>query len=79
MVAAKPAFMPPAIAVPPGSAPVLSQLQRHRRPGGPLQDLGKAARAREQNAETDQNSRPAGEAHANGKERKSMSDEKQTR
>ena len=79
MVAAKPASMPGAAAVPPGSAPVLPQLQRHRGPGGSLQDLGKAAGAREQDAETDQNPRPAGQAHASSSQRKSMNGQKQTR
>src|SRR3989475_9659652 len=69
MVAAKPAFMPPAVAVPPGSAPVLSQLKGHRRPGGPLQNLRKAGGAREQDAETDQNLRPARPAHPSSRER----------
>src|SRR6266852_6085345 len=43
MLAAEPAFMPPAVTIPPGSASVLPQLERHRRPGGPVQDFGKAA------------------------------------
>src|SRR5256885_9779994 len=71
--------MPPALAITPGSAPVLPQLERHRRPGGSLQDLGKATGAREQDAETDQNPRPAGQTRASGDERKSMRGEKQTR
>src|SRR2546427_11023356 len=79
MVAATPPFTPPAVAVPPGSAPVLSQLQRHRRPGGPVQDLGKAAGAREQDAETDQNLRPTGQAHPGSRERENMGSEKQAR
>jgi len=79
MIAAKPAFMPPAAAVPPGSAPVLPQLEPHRRAGRSLQDLGKAAGTREQDAESDQNPRPAGQAHANGNERESVSGEKQAR
>ena len=79
MVAAKPAFMPSTAAVPPGSAPVLPQLERHRRPWGSLQDFGKAAGAREQDAKTDQNPRPAGQAHAGSDERKSMNGKKQTR
>ena len=79
MVAAKPAFMPRTAAVPPGSAPVLPQLERHRRPWGSLQDFDKAAGAREQDAKTDQNPRPAGQAHAGSDERKSMNGKKQTR
>jgi len=79
MVAAKLAFMPPAVAVPPGGAPVLSQLQRHRRPGGPVQDFRKAAGGREQDAETDQNLRPTGQAHPGGGERENMGSEKQAR
>ena len=77
MVAAKPAFMPPAVAVPPGSAPVLSQLQRHRRPGGPVQDFGKTAGGREQDAQTDQNLGPTGQAHPGSRERENMGGEKQ--
>src|SRR5947209_10517654 len=79
MVAAKPAFMPPAVAVPPGSAPVLPQLERHRRPGGPVQDFGKAAARREQDAETDQNLRPTGQAHPGSRERENMGSEKHAR
>src|SRR2546423_9546507 len=71
--------MPPAAAVPPGRAPVLSQLEPHRRTGRSLQDLGKAAGTRKQDAESDQNPRPAGQAHAGSDERKSMNGKKQTR
>ncbi len=44
-----------------------------------MQDLGKAARAREQDAETDEDLRPAGQAHPGGRERENMSNEKQSR
>src|SRR2546423_14713693 len=71
--------MPPAAAVPPGRAPVLPQLEPHRRTGRSLQDLGKAAGTREQDAESDQNPRPAGQAHASGNERECVSGEKQAR
>src|SRR5258706_14051407 len=47
MLVAEPAFMPPAVTIPPGSASVLSHLERHRRTGGPVQDFGKAAGTRE--------------------------------
>ena len=79
VVASKTAFMPLSIAVPPGSASVLSQIERHRSPGGPVQDLGQAARTREQDAETDQNLRPPGQAYPGCRQRKSMRDEKQAR
>jgi hypothetical protein len=79
MLAAEPALMPPAITIPPRSAPVLSQLERYRRPGGPVQDFDKAAGTREQDAETDQNPRPAGQAYPGSPQRKNMGDEKQAR
>jgi len=44
-----------------------------------VQDLGKTARTREQDAETDQNLRPPGQAHPGCRQRKSMRDEKQAR
>jgi len=64
---------------PPGSASVLPQIERHRSPGGPVQDLGQAARTREQDAETDQNLRPPGQAYPGCRQRKTMRDEKQAR
>src|SRR5260221_3505278 len=79
MLAAEPAFMPSAVTIPPGSASVLSQLERHRRTGRPVQDFGKAAGTREEDAETDQNLRPAGQGHPDCPERKNMGDDKQAR
>ena len=79
MLAAEPAFMPPAVTIPPGSASVLPQLERHRRPGGPVQDFGKAAGTREKDAQSDQNPRPAGQAHPGSPQRKNMGDDKQAR
>ena len=79
MLVAEPAFMPPAVTIPPRSASVLSQLERHRRTGGPVQDFGKAAGTREKYAKTDQNLRPAGQAHPGSPQRKDMGDDKQAR
>ena len=79
MLAAEPAFMPSAVTIPPGSASVLSQLERHRRTGGPVQDFGKAAGTREEDAQTDQNLRPAGQGHPDSPQRKNMGDDKQAR
>ena len=44
-----------------------------------MEDLGKAARAREQDAETDQSLRPPGQTRPSGHQRESMGDEKQAR
>src|SRR6267143_1769185 len=79
MLVAEPAFMPAGVTIPPGSASVLSQLERHRRAGGPVQGFGKAAGTREQHAEADQDPRPAGQAHPGGPQRKNMGDDKQAR
>jgi len=79
VVASKTAFMPLSVTVPPGSASVLSQIERHRRTGGPLHDFGKAAGTREEDAQTDQNLRPAGQGHPGSPQRKSMGDDKQAR
>ena len=79
VLAAEPAFMPSAVTIPPGSASVLSQLERHRRTGGPVQDFGKAAGTREDDAQTDQNLRPAGQGHPGSPQRENMGDDKQAR
>ena len=79
MLVAEPAFMPPAVTIPPRSASVLSQLERHRRPRGPVQDFGKAAGTREEDAQTDQNLRPAGQGHPGSPQRKNMGEDKQAR
>src|SRR6267143_2503187 len=63
MLAAEPAFMPPTVTIPPRSASVLSQLERHRRAGGSVQNFGKAAGTREEDAQTYQNLRPARQGH----------------
>ena len=44
-----------------------------------MQDFGKAAGTREKYAETDQNLRPAGQAHPGSPQRKNMGDDKQAR
>src|SRR4029077_7038696 len=49
----------------------------HCCPGGALQDLGEATGARKQDAEADQNPRPAGKAHPNGRKRKNRTQGKQ--
>ena len=79
VVASKTALMPLSVTIPPGSASVLSQLERHRRTGGPVQDFGQAARTREQDAQTDQKLRPAGQGHPGSPQRKNMGDDKQAR
>jgi hypothetical protein len=79
MLAAEPALMPGAATIPPRSASVLSQLERHRRTGGPVQDFGKASGTREEDAQTDQNLRPARQGHPGSPQRKSMGDDQQAR
>ncbi len=55
-------------------------MQRHRRTGGPVQDFGKAAGTREEDAQTDQNLRPADQGHPpDSPQRKNMGDDKQAR
>jgi len=44
-----------------------------------VQDFGKAAGTREEDAQTDQNLRPAGQGHPDCPERKNMGDDKQAR
>jgi len=79
MLAAEPAFMPPAAAIRHEARPPLAARGKHR-PGGPLQDFGKTAGTREKYAQTDQ--KPAAiraRLTQASPKRENMGDDKQAR